>query len=690
MKALFQTLLLLLLLLISAAARAQSVGIGTPTPLAGAALEIKATDRGLLIPRLTAAQRTGIASPPQGLMVYQTDGTAGGGAQTGFWYYAGTGGWVLIDPAAGGLALPYSGTAATSGSVFQLTNTGAGGAIFGTSGGTDPNAVTLGGFNSGAGAGVYGGASSGTGVVANSGSGPAFSATKSGFQTGRLASLINLTATNDSTALSVSTAGDRPAVRALNTAPSAQAAIRGVKKGTSTDGIGVEGVITSGAGGNAAGVLGNDQTGTGAGSGVIGLTAGGYGVRGIASAAGGYGVSGSATTSYGVIGGSDTGTGVYGSTQAGSTGAVAGVKGNSSNQFGTGVLGTTTRGVGVAGTASGNAGVGVQGEASGSSGFGVVGAGNGAATAVAGNATGTGRAAFFTQTNASSTANAVEIQNAGNGAGLKITTTDADAYGLDVSVVGQGSPAARLYTQRLATNLELGTNPAASNGCSIDFRRGSNLQGRIRSEVGPGISNFLNLSAADNGGLLAVRITLDSNPTGLSALYGNWAVGGNLSKAGGSFKIDHPLDPENQYLYHSFVESPDMLNVYNGNVTLDARGEATVPLPDYFEALNRDFRYQLTPIGAAFTPYVLAKVAGNRFRVAGQPGAEVSWQVTGIRQDRWANANRIPTAVAKEPENRGKYLHPAAFGRPESQGVGHRGRTAAPAATVLAIQSASR
>jgi hypothetical protein len=40
-----------------------------------------------------------------------------------------------------------------------------------------------------------------------------------------------------------------------------------------------------------------------------------------------------------------------------------------------------------------------------------------------------------------------------------------------------------------------------------------------------------------------------------------------------------------------------MMNVYNGNVVTDKRGMATVVLPDYFKALNRDFRYQLTVVG---------------------------------------------------------------------------------------------
>jgi hypothetical protein len=145
---------------------------------------------------------------------------------------------------------------------------------------------------------------------------------------------------------------------------------------------------------------------------------------------------------------------------------------------------------------------------------------------------------------------------------------------------------------------------------------------------------------------------------------GNAEVTGTLSKGGGSFKIDHPLDPAGKYLYHSFVESPDMMNVYNGNVTLDGAGKATVQLPDWFEALNRDFRYQLTAIGsAAPNLHVSQEVNHGRFRIAGgRAGQKVSWQVTGIRQDAWANANRVPVEADKPAEDRGRYLHPDLFG----------------------------
>jgi len=152
--------------------------------------------------------------------------------------------------------------------------------------------------------------------------------------------------------------------------------------------------------------------------------------------------------------------------------------------------------------------------------------------------------------------------------------------------------------------------------------------------------------------------------------HGDVEVTGNLSKGGGSFKIDHPLDPENKYLYHSFVESPDMMNIYNGTVTTDANGEAIVTLPDWFEALNQDFRYQLTVIGTFAQAIVAEEIKGNRFLVkTNAPNVKVSWQVTGIRHDAYANKHRIPVEEQKPEDERGLLLHPDAFNQPENRGV---------------------
>ena len=131
--------------------------------------------------------------------------------------------------------------------------------------------------------------------------------------------------------------------------------------------------------------------------------------------------------------------------------------------------------------------------------------------------------------------------------------------------------------------------------------------------------------------------------------FGDVSITGSLSKGGGGFKIDHPLEPDKKYLHHSFVESPDMKNVYDGNVELDDKGEVWIQMPDYFEALNREFRYQLTPIGApAPSLFVAEMISDNRFKIAGGPaGLLVSWQVTGVRKDTWAQANRIQVEESK-------------------------------------------
>jgi hypothetical protein len=145
----------------------------------------------------------------------------------------------------------------------------------------------------------------------------------------------------------------------------------------------------------------------------------------------------------------------------------------------------------------------------------------------------------------------------------------------------------------------------------------------------------------------------------------NLQVHTSLTKPGGRFRIDHPLDPERKYLSHSFVESPDMKNVYDGVAVLDSAGEAVVVLPPWFEALNDNFRYQLTCVGGFAEVYIADKIQNNRFKIAGgRRGLEVSWQLTGVRRDPWAVANRIPVEEDKPEEEQGTYLHPELHGQP--------------------------
>jgi hypothetical protein len=128
-----------------------------------------------------------------------------------------------------------------------------------------------------------------------------------------------------------------------------------------------------------------------------------------------------------------------------------------------------------------------------------------------------------------------------------------------------------------------------------------------------------------------------------------------------------------------------MKNVYDGVVVLDRKGKAEIELPDWFSILNKDFRYQLTAIGAPGPNlYIAEKISdtttsnknknnnNSRFRIAGgTSGMEVSWQVTGIRKDPWANANRIQVEEDKPDKERGYYLHPDVYSQPEEKGISH-------------------
>ena len=128
--------------------------------------------------------------------------------------------------------------------------------------------------------------------------------------------------------------------------------------------------------------------------------------------------------------------------------------------------------------------------------------------------------------------------------------------------------------------------------------------------------------------------------------------------------IDHPLDPENKILRHAAIESNEVLNQYSGNIITDAAGLATVTLPNYFETLNKDFRYQLTAIGSFSQVIIKKKISNNQFIIQSkQPKVEVSWQITGVRNDRNMQYKPFVAESEKEEGEKGKYLSPEAYGK---------------------------
>jgi hypothetical protein len=163
-----------------------------------------------------------------------------------------------------------------------------------------------------------------------------------------------------------------------------------------------------------------------------------------------------------------------------------------------------------------------------------------------------------------------------------------------------------------------------------------------------------------------------SNTRGWAGYFhGRCTVQGNFVEINGATLIDHPLDPANRYLSHAHVISPDMKTVYDGIVTTDAAGEATVRLPAYFGALNREFRYQLTPVGGFAHAAVTKEISGNQFNLkTDRPRVKVCWQVTGIRKDRYALAYGMPVEQEKRAGEKGLYQAPELYGEPKERGIG--------------------
>lgn len=243
--------------------------------------------------------------------------------------------------------------------------------------------------------------------------------------------------------------------------------------------------------------------------------------------------------------------------------------------------------------------------------------------------------------------NAVIAENATNGAvALTALSTGGTGAGMGGDFEADGSSGTGLYA---IANANTGTTYGVRGYTDSS---GTNSIG-VRGEA---------LRSGTNYGVYGAAAGASS-----FGVYANGRLGASGTK---SFMIDHPLDPENRFLLHYSMESPDVLNVYTGVAVLDGAGEAWVVLPDYFEAINIEPRYTLTSVGVpAPMLHVAEEVSGNRFRVAGgAPNAKVSWEVKARRNDRFVQQNGAPIEPEKGEGERGKYLRPELYGKPPEMG----------------------
>jgi len=501
---------------------------------------------------------------------------------------------------------------------------------------------------------------------------------------------------------------------------------------TSSSGFGVVG-YASAASGNARGVYGQSDSPNGhgvggyspGGVGTYGSSLSGIGVQGVGApgvrgetaSSTGFGVAGYATAAsgdaLGVYGqtASQNGKGVVGYAPAVS-GNARGVYGQADSPNGHGVEGYSPGGVGAYGASL--AGTGVLG----ASGSGEAGHFDGPVHVVGG-LTVTGPLSFASGQLVKSLNGLKDNVTLAAGANTTITpggnTLTIASSGLTLPFSGTGNvPAGNPTAVFLVENTGTGTGIVGKGhgglwGWGVDASHGVfgssesgigvygyssgsvSVYGLSATGVGEGV---LGSSGSNNGvrgasasgtgvkgeSVSANGVVATNSNSGTAAYLGTSCCGGYftgsgyfsgyLTKAGGGFQIDHPLDPAHKLLNHSFVESPEMKNVYDGVVTTDENGLAVVELPEWFEALNRDFRYQLTVIGRFAQAIVEQEIEGNRFSIrTNLAQVKVSWQVTGIRRDPWADANRRPAEEYKPAAEQGTFLHPEVYGKPRALAV---------------------
>jgi predicted lipoprotein with Yx(FWY)xxD motif len=245
------------------------------------------------------------------------------------------------------------------------------------------------------------------------------------------------------------------------------------------------------------------------------------------------------------------------------------------------------------------------------------------------------------------------IQDATGNVGIGETT--APAYKLDV--LHGGSTGIR---SRSSASFSVVDIDAKSGDAALRFQKDGVNQWNTRNN--PATDDYQIFELGGGG----ERMRID-NTTGKVWVNGDFTVVG--AKA---FTMDYPLDPTNKTLMHAAVESNEVMNFYSGNVTTDASGKATVSLPEYFEAINKDFRYQLTVVGTFAQAIISKEVSNNKFEIAtNQPNVKVSWEVKGVRND--AHMRKFPFVAVEEKSaaQKGKYIDPAAYNQPESKRVSY-------------------
>lgn len=599
------------------------VGIGTTTP--NAALDVASTTDGLLIPRvsLTATNIATVITPTTSELVYNTNTSAVGPNQVtpGFYYWDGTlwvriatgnsNDWSLIGNTGTNPAINYLGT--TDANDLILKTNAVDRVHIDTNGNVGVNEVTP---------------DSKVDVV-------------NADLTGSSVEVTHSNTNNISSAIFIKNSGTNRALHAQNLAANSN--------------VHVARFLQMGNGGAANGVLieMNNTTPTGTTGLLIDQNGAGYG---------GYVLMPNSNASSGLVvdhlGSGDglqvlqggTGDGIYNDV----TGGLGVLNVIRNNNIGVGTLLTTAGGTGE------YIDLGVQN----GTGVNVIGVNNVTTPTAGGNVF-----SFFTNIRTNTPTSAGTVYGAALGAnqygvghGILINHSGSQGRNAEFNITNTNNPDPAIFAVH------------SGPGSAI---LAQNQDNTIAGTISVGDFAYTGADVADHIGVRG-----SSTPTagwgigvyGQGGWYGVFSNGNFGATGTKTFLIDHPLDPENKSLKHFGMESNEVLNMYRGNAVFDKNGIAIVQLPEYFNTINIDFSYQLTPIGAPMPNlYVSQKINNNGvFQISGgEAEKEVSWSVYAKRNDKYIQENPEETKseIEKTGDRKGKYWDPASWKQPKEKGV---------------------
>ncbi len=277
---------------------------------------------------------------------------------------------------------------------------------------------------------------------------------------------------------------------------------------------------------------------------------------------------------------------------------------------------------------------------------------------------GTGVGVLANNTGASNTFSTIQASTNSNSniASAVVGNSSGVAWGVSGQVQSTATAEAAVYGSNLRTNGGHGVMGIGFNGTvgQTDYSQGMGLYGENFETIAP-LGNGIGTAGKGYYGVFGEDRYLGS----VAGAYGVFSNGNFGATGTKTFLIDHPEAPEDKFLRHFSTESNEVLNVYRGNIEIDANGEAVIELPSYYDAINTNPSYHLTPIGGFAQLYVKEEIKDGKFVIAGgTPGLKVSWAVYSERNDAYLQTypEQREVEVEKREGQKGKYLMPELHG----------------------------